>query len=85
MTDHNDAIDTSDLDDPTALAEDAAAQAQYDLIRAQHGEQAAEAANYGWGVGGDDCYVSYATKVYGHGVLITEVVVATGEMTHEWR
>jgi hypothetical protein len=35
------------------------------------GKEAANKANYGWGVGGDDDSLSVATKVYGHGTLQT--------------
>jgi hypothetical protein len=38
-------------------------------IEERFGEDAADGANYGWG--SDECEV--ATKVYGHGVLVTKV------------
>jgi hypothetical protein len=42
------------------------------LIREKCGQEAADKANYGWGVGGGDNSVSVATKVYGFGVLQTD-------------
>lgn len=42
---------------------------QNKLIEKFFGKEAAEAANYGWGVTTCEGYISVATKVYGHGIL----------------
>ena len=63
--------------------EDKAYKEQFDLIYEQFGESAANMANYGWGVSGDDEHLSIATKVYGHGVLVTTVDLESGEINHE--
>ena len=57
---------------------------QYDWIRKKFGKRAAEVANYGWGVTGDEDYVSVATKVYGHGVLESNVRLGADEIDHSF-
>jgi hypothetical protein len=46
--------------------------AQERWILKRFGKEAADSANYGWGVSATDDYVSVQTKVYGHGVLTSE-------------
>lgn len=59
-------------------------------IERTFGKKAASDANYGWGVDevGDSLKgngtLAIQTKVYGKGVLNTEVDLKTGEMTHDW-
>ena len=48
------------------------------VIKNRYGKEAADKANYGWGV--DDCTVQ--TKVYGHGVLISWY--EGDKMIHSW-
>lgn len=64
---------------PTAKAlemlEERAYAAQAAYIRKRFGKEAAESANYGWGVEDWENGVIISTKVYGHGVLTT-----TGEI-----
>jgi hypothetical protein len=52
---------------------DAIWDAQEDEIRTRWGAEAAEDANYGWFV--DEVSGFIATKVYGHGVLTTDVAL----------
>jgi len=58
---------------------------QYDEIARECGQDAADAANYGWGVGGDEDHTSIATKVYGKGILSTYIDLKTGSIDHEWQ
>ena len=58
---------------------------QYELICKEFGKRAADNANYGWGVDGDENWTSLATKVYGHGVLQTTLDLADGSTSHDWR
>ncbi len=58
---------------------------QFDLIYKEHGERAANIANYGWGVGGAEDVLSVSTKVYGHGVLTSTGRRGKEEIEHEWR
>lgn len=57
---------------------------QYEMIKSEYGKKAADNANYGWGVSGDDDFSDIATKVYGVGVLSTYVDYKTGTITHRW-
>lgn len=57
---------------------------QSDWISKRFGKRAADNANYGWGVDSDDEGASIATKIYGHGVLTTEVNYRSGKMTHSF-
>lgn len=54
---------------------------QYDLIKRRFGKQAAQNANYGWGVDSSDDCVSIATKVYSHGVLTSTKLRGRGVRT----
>ena len=45
--------------------------AQMEYIKEEFGEDAANKANYGWAVDG----YTIATKVYGHGVLVTDLAL----------
>lgn len=60
---------------------------QTDEIVKRFDQSAADNANYGWGVDELGDLLSIATKVYrlGSPVLVTEVNLKTGEITHEWR
>lgn len=67
MSDHFEA--QNGPDEPEA--EDVTYEAQREYILAEFGEEAADTANYGWGV--DEIVGVIATKVYGHGVLTTAI------------
>jgi len=60
---------------------------QYKMIKKKYGAAVADKANYGWGVSGDEHYVSIATKVYvGTGkVLLSEADYPSLSPTHDWR
>ena len=61
---------------------------QSDEIEKRFDRKAAEAANYGWGVDGNDNALSIATKVYRgqpYTVLVTDVDLVNGTITHDWR
>lgn len=70
-------LDPSTYNSDVAL-EDAIYLHQWEQIKAQHGLEAAEAANYGWGVAPNGDGVSVATKVYGHGVIQTDAEFKDG-------
>lgn len=53
-------------------------------IERAFGKTSANDANYGWGVDETGKNLQISTKVYGKGVLNTEVNLKTGEMTHDW-
>lgn len=55
------------------LNEDLLYGAQSSWIRRHYGEEAAENANYGWGVSGAGKGAVVETKVYGQGVLISHM------------
>lgn len=62
---------------------------QYKTILAECGQDAADNANYGWGVSGGARTVDVATKVYGHGVLVSiaerGIGGGWGRIEHGWR
>lgn len=67
-------------DDPLLVAE----ASQYQWIRRRIGKDAADRANYGWGVSGsDEDDLSVATKVYGYGVLVSHFE-ADGKVYHDF-
>jgi len=67
-------------------AEDRIYSEQVDLITKSCGERAADMANYGWGVDVTDNAISVATKVYGHGILVSEYTKGQrGGPVHDWR
>lgn len=66
---------------PTSKVEDMVYDAQIKWINERFGPGVAT--NLGWGVGGGDDYVSVASKVYGHGILVTEGNTR-GEIKHEF-
>jgi hypothetical protein len=49
-------------------------EAQEAYIRQRFGGEAADRANYGWAVIEGDTTIDISSKVYGHGVLHTQVV-----------
>lgn len=57
---------------------------QYRLIKATYGKEAAEKANYGWGVIDGEVLLDISTKVYGHGILRTVANRCNGQIAHEW-
>lgn len=63
----------SNRDFRETVAETVAFEANVDEIGRRFSNEAAQNANCGWSVSGDDDHVSCATKVYGHGVLVTNV------------
>lgn len=65
----------------TEEQEDTIYEEQHTLILERFGPEAAAAANYGWGVDEIEGYV--ATKVYGHGVLVS-TIGADGSIDHEF-
>lgn len=58
---------------------------QFTYIEREFGKNAAGNANYGWGVAADDTHVSIATKVYGHGILVSERHKGERRIHHEFR
>ena len=58
---------------------------QYTYIKEHFGDEAADHANYGWGICEDDNALRVATKVYGHGVLCTVVSRSNEAITHTFR
>lgn len=56
---------------------------QEDMIREMYGVEAADKANYGWGVDDDGDEISICTKVYGIGVLNTVIDPCTHEISHD--
>lgn len=70
--------------------EDDAYEAQENWIKEHCGEEAAQKANYGWFVDEVDGLIS--TKIYGHGIITTEIGDPTNftfesfsEPTKDWR
>ena len=57
---------------------------QEKYIEEKFGKQEANIANYGWGVDGGETYITVETKVYGHGVLVSQGDLKTGEITHSF-
>lgn len=74
------------IEDPEEF-EDQIYSQQVDLIRKRFGREAADQANYGWGVNEGDRHLTIETKVYvdPQYVLISEGSYADGSITHEWR
>lgn len=80
------------MSDPEYLASEQHADAMLRLafdeqtkyIKKNFGKRAADRANYGWGIGGDQHHTSVATKVYGHGVLQTDVDHKTRKIDHDF-
>ena len=64
--------------------EDQCYESQYGFIKKDCGKEAAEKANYGWGVSGTEDYIDIATKVYRHGVLTTIGHYKTKKIEHRW-
>ena len=60
--------------------------AQERWIRKRFGDDAADNANYGWGVDVVDehHYVLVATKIYGHGVLHSEAAGLSDRVSHDF-
>jgi hypothetical protein len=60
-------------------------EAQFQWILRRCGKLAATQANYGWSSSTDeDKSVSACTKVYGHGILWSEVVPGVRRVEHQW-
>lgn len=57
---------------------------QENYIREHFGDEAAQIANYGWGVDTVGERIDISTKVYGHGVLETEAT-SLEDITHHMR
>lgn len=76
---------SSPSDEQIEILEARAYDEQYNEILRQYGKDAADKANYGWGVSGDDDGTDIATKVYGHGVLSSYISFATSTIDHQWR
>jgi hypothetical protein len=59
---------------------------QYEYVKKEFGQEAADMANFGWGVSfdTDNRRWSIATKVYGKGVVQTEATCLE-DVTHEFR
>lgn len=53
---------------------------QRKLIREKCGRKAAESANYGWG----QSSTSVETKVYGHGIIVSDVMSDSDTVVHTW-
>jgi len=56
---------------------------QYQWIKDNKGKEAAEKANYGWGVDETGKVLVVETKVYGHGVLISRASTKE-DITHDF-
>lgn len=57
--------------------------AQYQMVKLECGQEAADNANYGWGISEDETSSSICSKIYGHGLITTDVNFETGEITHD--
>jgi hypothetical protein len=57
---------------------------QHTRIKRDCGADAADKANYGWGVIDDPNFIDVSTKVYGHGVLRSIGNRSNGQISHEW-
>lgn len=57
---------------------------QQKYIKDKFGQDAADSANYGWGVDELKDGVQVSTKVYGHGILSSEVHIGDSEITHSF-
>jgi hypothetical protein len=63
---------------------------QYNVIKREYNQAAADSANYGWGVNVDSghgrAYLSVATKVYRDGgqILTSEAKYPSTHVTHVW-
>lgn len=69
---------------PKLSDEDKIYRAQIRWIEKKFGKKSALEANYGWGVSTcEDGSPDVATKVYGHGVLVTHIV--GGKIEHDFR
>lgn len=64
--------------------EDRIFEAQQKLILKRFGADAANCANYGWGFTSVDDEVIIETKVYGHGVLITNAKHPSRQLNHQF-
>lgn len=58
---------------------------QHDYIVENFGRQPAAKANYGWGVDERPDGITVETKIYGHGVLVTEATYPSIRITHVFR
>jgi hypothetical protein len=68
-----------------ARLEDRAYDQQYKHIKREHGEHAADNANYGHFVDGGEHHTLIHTKVYGAGEnLSSHIDHKTGKISHEW-
>ena len=66
------------------MVEDRICREQYAWIHSECGAEAAEKANYGWGVDAYGPEISVSTKVYGHGVLTSNASPGSN-VSHLWR
>jgi len=57
---------------------------QYQWIKDKFGKEAADKANYGWGVDKTEPELCVETKVYGHGVLVSRAS-SEEDIGHEFR
>lgn len=57
---------------------------QEKYIREKFGDDAADNANYGWGVDVFDKGVSVSTKIYRHGVLTSKANIGDSGIQHEF-
>ena len=53
---------------------------QYEYVKEHFGEETADSANYGWGVDELENGFRVSTKVYGHGVLVSEAFLDDAEI-----
>ena len=79
-------VSEPDLTDPHNAAEAAIYEAQEKVIKKKYGEEAAEMANYGWGVDEQEDSVGVATKVYVDPVMIlsSDKKLKGKRITHTW-
>jgi hypothetical protein len=63
--------------------EDKIYEEQFAKIKETFGEDAANSANYGWGVDEHEDTIAINTKIYGHGVLTSIGNYNTGEIEHD--
>lgn len=77
--------DERDFDEAAGELEDVLEQLlfdeQYEFVRTTYGKEAATKANYGWGVDCNETGLSIASKVYGFGVVKTNLRYADGHYT----
>ena len=57
---------------------------QKKYIEEHFGEDAADVANYGWGVDEHKDGIGVSTKVYGHGILQSEAHLGDSEIAHSF-